>query len=112
MLLTLAPEKVSYWLISGDKRCLEFLSQVPELATLKARWQGRVICLEQLILRLIEVQGFEWVKGRVLPVKEYDTALKACFGSGDLATETNVRQTLAAYIQDVRVRAPDLLVEL
>jgi hypothetical protein len=112
LLLTLAPEHLSYWLLSGDKRCLELLSQAPELATLKARWQGRVICLEQLLLRLIEVQGFEWVKGRVLPVKEYDTALKACFGSGERATETSVRQMLSAYVQDVRDRAPGLLLDL
>jgi hypothetical protein len=105
-------EVLPFVLMTGDKRCLQVLAAQAELAEVRQRLQGRVICLEQVILRLIQRSGFDWVKARVVPMMACDMALQACFGSGALATETNVVEALEGYIATLRQDAPGLLADL
>jgi hypothetical protein len=105
-------EVLPFVLMTGDKRCLQVLAAQAELAEVRQRLQGRVICLEQVILRLIQRSGFDWVKARVVPMMACDMALRACFGSGALATETNVVEALEGYIATLRQDAPGLLADL
>ncbi len=102
----------SFVLMTGDKRCLQVLAVQTDLAEVSERLQGRVICLEQVILRLIQRSGFDWVKARVVPMMACDMALQACFGSGELATEKNVVVALEGYIATLRQDAPGLLADL
>jgi hypothetical protein len=111
-LLTATSGSANFVLMTGDKRCLQVLAAQAELAEVRQRLQGRVICLEQMILRLIQRSGFDWVKARVVPMMACDTALQACFGSGELATKTNVVESLEGYIATLRQDAPGLLADL
>jgi hypothetical protein len=111
-LLTATNGVESFVLITGDKRCLKALANGVGIATIQQRLRGRVICLEQVILVLIQLLGFEVVKARVVPMRDCDKSLKACFGSGDLATETNVVEALEGYIATLRQDAPGLLADL
>lgn len=99
----------SFYLITGDKRCLIALAEASQLVEIRQRLLGRVICLEQIILKLIETQGFNEVLVKVLPGREYDTALKAIFGSGEKATQENVLQMLEGYIGKLRIKTSGLL---
>ena len=54
--------------------------------------------------------GFAYVKDKIVPALACDTALRAAFGSGDAATESNVLATLDGYINELRFLAIDLLV--
>lgn len=99
----------SFYLITGDKRCLIALAEASQLVEIRQRLLGRVICLEQIILKLIETQGFNEVLVKVLPGREYDTALKAIFGSGEKATQENVLQMLEGYIGELRIKTSGLL---
>jgi hypothetical protein len=94
--------ETSFYLTTGDKRCLKALAAAPQLGAIRQRLDGRVICLEQLIFRLICTQGFDEVLTKVLPAREYDIALKSSFGSGEKATQEDVSQTLKGYIEDLR----------
>ncbi len=111
-LITATQNESSFVLLTGDKRCLVTLMMRKEIAKARARLQGRVICLEQVLLLLIRRLGFDAVKAKVVPVMDCDTALKACFGSGDLATEENVMTALGGYIEALRRDAPELLADL
>ena len=51
-------------LATGDKRCLQALFSIESLELIHKKLQGRVICLEQIICKLIETQGFDWVLDR------------------------------------------------
>lgn len=103
--------EIDFLLLSGDKKFMKALALIPD-QTIYNRLCGRVICLEQFVLKLIGVKGFRWVKERVLPERDCDGALKACFGSGEQATEANVSLTLASYIKEVTDAAPNLLMNL
>jgi hypothetical protein len=43
----------TYRLLTGDKRCLKTVVTCPECATIARRIQGRVVCFEQILCRLI-----------------------------------------------------------
>lgn len=98
--------------MTGDKNCLRALAAAPELGKIRQRLKGRVVCLEQLILRLVETQAFDEILTKVLPGREYDTALKAVFGSGERATRENVLQALRGYIENLRSETEELLVDI
>jgi hypothetical protein len=97
-------------LLTGDKVCMRALPQLK--AEIYGRLVGRVICFEQVVLLLIRRLGFERVRGQVLPMVGCDTALRACFGSGERATEENVVMALSGYIDDLRRQAPGLLADI
>jgi hypothetical protein len=99
-----------FLLLTGDKFCMKALPQLE--ADIYQRLAGRVICFEQVVLLLIRRLGFELVKERVVPMGESDLALRACFGSGERATESNVVLALEGYIEELRRLAPGLLVDM
>lgn len=83
------------------------LAAIP--APIYRRLCGQVICLEQIILKLIEVEGFEFVRDRVLPMASFDKSLQICFGLVNPATGENVIAGLNSYINDIRQQVPNLL---
>ena len=111
-LIAATADKDVFLLTTGDKKCLKALATDPNLESVCKRLCGRVICLEQIILKLIEVKGFEFVRDRVLPMVGCDKSLQICFGYSTLATEENVIAGLNSYINEIRQQAPDLLADL
>ncbi len=99
----------SFYVTTGDKRWTTALTNAPQLAEIRERLIGRVICFEQLILKLIETQGFDEVLARVLPARYCDTALRAAFGSGEKCTEENVKLALQGYIEHLQQETKGLL---
>lgn len=99
-----------YLLLTGDKRCIRAVASYPECAEIARRIQGRVVCFEQIICRIIEHAGFGPVLAKVVPVlPTCDTALRAAFGSGIHATEENTVACLQSYIAEIRRFPVDLL---
>ena len=98
-------------LATGDKRCLRTLLGLPDAEQIVSRLARRVICFEQIVLRIVDRSGFELVRDRVFPACHCDTALRAAFGSGLSATEENVSRTLAAYTSHLRAETGPLLVD-
>jgi hypothetical protein len=50
-----------FWLTTGDKRCINAVAS-SGLEDIERRLAGRVVCLEQVILKLIDREGFELVR--------------------------------------------------
>jgi len=105
----LVPE---YLPLTGDKRCLRAVATCPKCADIAHRIRGRVVCFEQIICRIIDSVGFEHVRAKVVPaLHTCDTALRAAFGSGTLATQENSVACLRGYIDELRTLPIDLLVQ-
>jgi hypothetical protein len=84
-------------LLTGDKRCLRAVATHPACESIANRIRGKVVCFEQIICQIIDRSGFEHVRSKVVPVlHNCDTALRAAFGSGDLATKDNAVACLHA----------------
>jgi hypothetical protein len=99
----------SFYVTTGDKRWTTALTNAPQLAEIRERLIGRVICFEQLIFKLIETQGFDEVLARVLPARYCDTALRTAFGSGEKCAEENVKLALQGYIEHLQKETKGLL---
>lgn len=101
----------NYLLLTGDKRCLRAVATCPECIDIARRIQGKVVCFEQVIYRVIDYSGFEHVRSKVVPVMQVcDTALRAAFGSGMYATWANVAARLESDIAEIRGYGIDLLI--
>lgn len=100
----------NFLLVSGDKRCMKGLAAIPQ--PIYQRLCGRMICLEQIILKLISELGFEAVRDRVLPMVDCDKTLKICFGYSMPAIEESVISGLTSYINEIHKYAPALLMAL
>ena len=106
-LIVATRSQTDFLLLSGDKNCMRGLAAIP--APIYRRLCGRVICLEQIILKLIEVKGFVFVRDRVLAMASFDKSLQICFGLVTPATKENVIAGLNSYINDIRQQVPNLL---
>lgn len=110
-LLFAATKELDVFLVAtGDKNSLRALASAPTCTAIYERLCGRVICLEQIVARLISSVGFEEARTRIVPFRECDTSIKAAFGSGSLAEETNVQRSLAKRINDLHSEVGHLLV--
>ena len=99
-----------FLLMSGDKNCMKALFQLPD--EIYQRLCGRVVCLEQIVLKMIDVLGFEVVCSRIRPAVQYDKTIQICFGYSQAAVESEVRAALQSYINDIHSAAPGLLMKL
>jgi hypothetical protein len=100
-----------FYLVTGDKNCLRALMVCPDLEIAKHKLKGQVICLEQLIVKLIEDKGFDAIKEKVTPVRDCDKSLKVAFGSGPCSTEPNSLFALNDYIAEIERDCPNLLMQ-
>ena len=98
-----------YLFLTGDKRCLKAIVSHPECSEIALRIKGKVVCFEQVLLRLIEQFGFTTVLAKVADVRYCDTALRAAFGSGLQSTELNSVACLQSYVNELRGLPMDLL---
>ncbi len=68
------------FVLTGDKRALRALSGLE--AGLRAGLSGRVVLIEQVLLRLLDQNDLEWVRRHVFPAKTQDKAVSAHMGRG------------------------------
>ncbi len=97
-------------LATGDKTSLYALAANPTCQEVCRRLNGKVICLEQVIVRVIEDIGFDQARAKIVPGADCDIALRAIIGSGLEATESIVRAGLESYIRDLRKKTASLLI--
>ncbi len=98
-------------LATGDKRMIRGLGNSQKHLTIREQLKGKIICLEQAVLAVIHNHkyGFEYVKSRVVPVRDSDTAIKVVFGSGGQSTHRNCMQALKSYIEELQRESNGLL---
>lgn len=104
-----AIKEPNFYIATGDKKCMRALIKCPELQATKYKFMGRFICLEQLIVKLIEAKGFDLVREKITPMKDCDKVLQVAFGSGLRSTESNSLLVLNNYIDEINQGCPNLL---
>jgi hypothetical protein len=94
-------------ILTGDKRSIESLANFED----KEKFKNRIMILEQIIQRYIQLKGFDVIKNKIIPFKEFDTSIRAIFGSGDLSNFKNVETSLNLYIDALRKTTGKLLID-
>ena len=100
------------WLATGDKRAIKVLDQLLVTQGKIAGMAGKVLCLEQLFLRLIRVLSAAAVRDAVCREPSIDRALAICFSCYNSNTDPDSwSQGLTSYIADLRDVAKTMLAE-
>jgi len=98
------------WLATGDKRAI---ASVEALITLHPRvkeLQGRVVCLEQLVMRLVTNADGVAVRNAICGAQHVDKSLNICMSCSSQGLSPEVwRHQLASYVLHLRVAAPTIL---
>lgn len=104
VLFSATAKTTEFWLVTGDKRSLRAIASAPSCVKIAKRISRRVLCLEQIILLIIERKGFDYVKNKIVPALalEVDSAIRAAFGSGMEATKPNAVASLNGYIEELK----------
>lgn len=95
-------------LLTGDKRAIAAIETLLDHVSGLIPLSGRVACLEQIALSLIEAVGIEVVRAGVCGCPQADTALAICF-SCSVPSLSFDPAGLRSYIESMRLRASRIL---
>lgn len=97
-------------LVTGDKRAIEAAESLLQVSQVLQALAGRVLCLEQLVLRMIEDVGLSKIRSQVCAEPAMDRALSLILGCGIAGRAENESIVgVKSYIRDLRSKAPTLL---
>src|SRR5262249_14453540 len=109
-LCAIAVFRGSSLLLTGDKRAIASAETMKESIGELASLAGRLVCLEQAIMGVVERIGIDTLRGRICAEAAIDKGLSICFECHALAEGRPLELTgLLSYIKDVRRQAPTLL---
>jgi len=95
-LLALAAEHGAF-LLTGDKRALQEVRNIPELVRALA---GRIAVPEAVLLALCAVHGDEAVRSAAIEAAPLDTMFRVCFSK----SEQEPRLAVRSYLDDTRAK--------
>lgn len=111
-LCAIAVFRGSSLLLTGDKRAIASAETLKESVSELASLAGRLVCLEQAIMGVIERIGVDAARIQICAEAAVDKALSICFECHALVEGHPLELTgLLNYIRDVRTKAPILLYE-
>lgn len=96
------------YLLTSDKNCLRALNN-SGFTDIIEHLNGKVWCLEQLILKYIEEFGFDIIQPKIYPVRDCDMNIKMIFGYSIQELEGAVKESLEKEIAGLRQDTCNLL---
>lgn len=114
VLFSVCPKIQDCEIFTGDKRSLTSLAEASvadvTCKNLSDRLSGKVVCFEQILLRVLDHSGFDAISSKLIAGRDCDKTLAIVLGSGLDATESVLREGLSSYIADLRRSTGVLLV--
>ncbi|WP_394708536.1 hypothetical protein [uncultured Desulfuromusa sp.] len=108
ILLALTAADPNGYFLTGDKRALKAVSQLD----IAPSFAGRMIIVEQILWKCLQVKGHGWLLENVCPFKSIDKTISIILGSRCDADAMHVCQGFSSYVsQVVQLHNPSLLVE-
>jgi hypothetical protein len=97
-------------LFTGDKRAIVAAEQLLDPVPALVGAAGRMVCLEQLVKRMLEGNALEGTRATVCGEPEVDRALTICFQCFSACVQLfDTLAALESYISDLRKSAPRVL---
>jgi hypothetical protein len=101
----------TFLVATGDKRSLRVLALSQDCAAIHARLKNHVICLEQIVLKLIDKHGYKDIQNRVAANCSCDYCIQNAFADGKpTMVELECRKWLDGYVRELKVDTQGLLV--
>lgn len=95
---------------TGDKRAITAVEVLSHREVVLAKLAGRIVCLEQLFVRLLQRDDLARVRGAVCAANHVDKALASCFSCTSKETRlSDCMAGLESYIRALRNQASTML---
>jgi hypothetical protein len=109
VLFALNPPENDFLILTGDKRSLEQLSMELSESEIIDELNGKIVCLEYLIAKILELRGIQLVE-RKMKTSNFggDTELKLIFNQQTLDVE-KVNEGLMSFYNILKEKTKDLL---
>ena len=112
-LFAVCPLIVGSVIATGDKKSLAGLNLAAAAdetcAVVCRNLAGRILCFEQIVLRILDHSGFNTLRDRLVEGRECDRGLTFWLGSASDADEQKFREGLASYLRAARTASGTLL---
>ena len=95
--------------VTGDKRAMQAYAR---LSTPEQRAEIRVVCWEQLLLRVHRLRGFDELRQGCCEGLDCDKMLGLAFSSGVTTKEDHALACLHSYFNQAKQHSADILAEL
>lgn len=95
--------------VTGDKRAL---AEYAKRSTASQRAKLKVVCWEQLLLRVHRLKGYEILKRGGCEGMGRDGLLRLAFSNGPLTPESHALEAIRSYFNEVKSRHGDVLADL
>lgn len=92
--------------VTGDKRALKDYAR---LSTPEQRSRIRVVCWEQLLLRVREIHGYEALRDGCCSGIDCDGMISLAFGNGLATPESEAMECIQSYLKGVESHSSDIL---
>lgn len=92
--------------VTGDKRALLAYAQA---STPEQRAKLKVVCWEQLLLRVHQTKGFDELRRGACEATEHDGLLSLAFSSGLATQEEHTLAAIRSYLNGVKAHSADIL---
>jgi hypothetical protein len=94
--------------VTGDKRALVAYAKV---STSAERTKIKVVCWEQLLLRVNQLHGYETLRNGCCEGIESDKLLSFAFSNGLATPEEHALAAFESYLGAVKAHSADILVQ-
>lgn len=112
LLFSLNPADKDFLILTGDKNSIIQLSNQQTIDKIKNELAGKIVCLEHIVLKLLEVTSFELIETRMREMDfGGDKTLKLVFNQYNLTVE-NARSGLLSFYNDLYRQSNNLLLPL
>lgn len=99
------------YVVSGDKRWPTVLANAERLDPYCKKLSKKVICLEQIVLRLVRSRDFKTLLPNLMQLGDVDKAMKYVFYSGLETKCESALEGLCSYIADLKRGTGSLLID-
>lgn len=110
LLVAATQTEEDFYLLTSDKRFLKSLA-LSSFNDVKQRMYKKVICLEQLVIHVIDNAGFDLVCRRIASADACDQVISEAFQLGKQTKHQDAITVLNEAIQDLRAKTGNLLID-
>lgn len=110
LLVAATKNEPDFYILTSDKRFLKAIS-TSSLANIKSRLCKRIICLEQLLINLINNDDFDKIRRRIISSDLLNQNIAEAFADGKLTKKEKALAILEECVQELRSITGDLLID-
>ncbi len=102
LLYAILAKETACLLTSGDKRSMRALCGAADAATIRAAVSGRVVCLDSVVRKLVEMDGAAKTASALAPLLPHHATLRIVFSPANVVSAGGCLAAIDSYLGSLR----------